>query len=81
VLAKTKKYFPGPVKDKEGNWTLYPTFQAFLSCWNTLLASTTEQTYNKLLEGMYVKFPSQAVDYCKSTWLLWKEKLVAYWIN
>ncbi|KAG4428671.1 hypothetical protein IFR05_015846 [Cadophora sp. M221] len=79
VLAKTKKYFPGPIKGEDGRWARHPKFQAFLSCWNTLLASTTEQAYEELLEEMRVQFPLQAMSYCEGTWLLWKEKLVAFW--
>ena len=44
VLAKTKKFFPGPIKGDDGKVTRHPTFQAFLDCWNKLLASTV---YNR----------------------------------
>ena len=78
VLAKTKKHFPGPIKDANGTVKRHPFFQAFLVCWNTLLASTEEQTYNDLLQDMRSKYPAEAMTYCESTWLLWKEKLVTY---
>jgi hypothetical protein len=81
VLAKTKKFFPGPIKGDDGKVTRHPTFQVFLCCWNALLASTTEQVYNELLEEMRIKHPVGAMSYCESTWLLWKEKLVLHWIN
>lgn len=81
VLAKTKKFFPGPVKDQEGKVVRHPQFQAFLSCWNTLLASSTEQAYNQLLEKMRADFPSGALSYIEGTWLWWKEKLVSFWVN
>ena len=81
VLAKTKKYFPGPIKGDDGTWTRHPTFQAFLNCWNTLLASATEQAFDELLDEMRIRFPLQAMSYCEGTWLLWKEKLVMYWID
>ena len=37
VLAKTKKYFPGPTKDDSGKVKRHPTFQAFLADWVILL--------------------------------------------
>lgn len=81
VLAKTKKYFPGSIKDNNGNWAWHPQFQAFLISWNGLLASTTEQQYDDRLQEIHTQFPSAAVSYIESTWLLWKEKLVAYWTD
>lgn len=81
VLAKTKKYFPGPIKGTDGIWTRHPRFQAFLCSWNSLLASTTKQAFDDQLEEMRVRYPLQAMSYCESTWLLWKEKLVTYWID
>ena len=81
VLAKTKKHLPGPIKDTSGKVKRHPFFESFLSCWNTLLASTTEQSYDDLLEKMRAKYPAAAIGYCEGTWLhLWKEKLVAYWV-
>jgi hypothetical protein len=82
VLAKTKKHFPGPIKDSNRTVKRHPLFQSFLDCWNRLLASTEEQTYDDLLKEIWVEYPAQAMSYCESTWLhLWKEKLVAYWVN
>lgn len=81
VLAKTKKYFPSPIKDNNRNWTRHPRFQAFLSSWNTLLTSTTEEGYNASLENLRAEFPVYTVSYCEGTWLLWKEKLVAFWVD
>ena len=69
VLAKTKKFFPSLVKDQEGKVVRHPQFQAFLSCWNTLLASSTEQAYNQLLEKIRADFPSGALSYIEGTWL------------
>ena len=62
VLAKTKKYFPGPIKDNNGNWARHPQFQAFLISWNGLLASTTEQQYDDRLQDIHIQFPSAAVS-------------------
>jgi hypothetical protein len=53
-----------------------------LDNWNTLLSSSTEESYDALLEEMNAKHPQLAMAYCTGTWLaLWKEKLVAYWVN
>ena len=81
VLAKTKRFFPAPIKGDDGIYRRHPDFQSFLDCWNRLLASTTEQAYDELLTEMWAKYPSDAMKYCSNTWLLWKEKLVAYWTN
>jgi hypothetical protein len=80
VLAKTKKFFPGPVKvgDKV---VRHPQFQEFLSSWNVLLASPTVSIYNERLAEMQAKYPTSAVKYCTDTWLIWKEALVAAYIN
>jgi hypothetical protein len=79
VLAKTKKHFPGPIKDSNGKVKRHPFFQAFLDNWNTLLSSSTKESYDALLEEMNTKHPQLAMTYCTRTWLaLWKEKLVAY---
>ena len=59
----------------------YPQFQDFIRSWNTLLASPTEQIYNQELAKCKAKYPIAAVRYCADTWLLWKENLVACYIN
>ena len=81
VLAKTKKYFPGPIKDKSGKVQRHPTFQAFLTDWVILLQSETESIYDERLAEMRLKHPKPAMSYYEGTWLLWKEKLVAFWVN
>jgi len=81
VLAKTKRFFPAPIKSPTGKVDRHPSFKAFLDDWNTLLSSSTEESYNEQLEKMQRAHPAGAMSYCSSTWLLWKEKLVAYWIN
>jgi hypothetical protein len=81
VLAKSKKHFPGPIKDNAGKVERHPSFKAFLGDWNTLLFSGTESLYNERLEKMRKDYPAAAMSYCEGTWLLWKEKLVAYWVN
>jgi hypothetical protein len=82
VLAKTKRFFPGPIKDKNGKVRRHPLFQTFLEAWNTLLSSTNLEAYNNKLKEMRVTFPPQAMSYCEGTWLhLWKEKIVIYWVD
>jgi MULE transposase domain len=81
VLAKTKKWFPAPVRDASGVIHQHPQFQEFIQSWNTLLASPTEHIYNQELAKFKAKYPTAAVRYCVDTWLLWKENLVACYIN
>jgi len=81
ILAKTKRFFPGPIKSPTGKVDRHPSFKAFLDDWNTLLSSGTEKSYDDQLEKMQKAHPAGAMSYCVGTWLLWKEKLVAYWIN
>src|SRR5258708_22242168 len=80
VLAKTKKFFPGPVKVGE-KVIRHPQFQAFLKSWNMLLDSPTTSIYNQRLADFKANYPTGAVKYCTDTWLIWKENLVAAWIN
>ncbi|CZS92386.1 uncharacterized protein RAG0_02810 [Rhynchosporium agropyri] len=72
ILAKTKKYFPGPIKSLTGNWERYPTFQAFLSSWNILLASTTEEAFDTTLLEFRSQFPQAFGLLCLHT--LWKRQ-------
>ena len=81
VLAKTKKHFPGPVKQANGTYCRHPSFQSFLTDWNALLSCTTLSLYNELLQKMRQNHPPLAMSYCEGTWLLWKEKLVKYWVD
>jgi hypothetical protein len=80
VLAKTKRWFPAPVI-VSGRAVQHPQFQEFLSSWNLLLASLTESIYKRRLAAVTSKYPASAVKYCTDTWLIWKEALVACWIN
>ena len=80
VLAKTKRWFPAPVR-VNGTIQRHPQFQEFIQSWNTLLASRTEHIYNQELVKFKAKYPTAAVRYCVDTWLLWKENLVACYIN
>jgi hypothetical protein len=80
VLAKAKKFFPGPVK-VGGKVTRHPEFQAFLRSWNILLDSPPMSIYNQRLADFKANYPTGAVKYCTDTWLIWKENLVAAWIN
>jgi hypothetical protein len=80
VLAKTKKFFPAPIL-VNNRPVRHPRFQEFLSSWNVLLASPTVPIYNQRLAEMQAKYPTSAVKYCTDTWLIWKEKLVAAYID
>jgi hypothetical protein len=62
VLTKTKKNFPRLVKKPDGKVKRHTFFEAFLSCWNTLLASTTEQAYDDLLQEMKAKYPAPCYE-------------------
>ena len=81
ILAKTKKHFPRPIRNLDGKIERHPSFKAFLDDWNTLFSSGTEQSYDAQLEKMQAAHPPLAMSYCEGTWLLWKEKLIAYWVN
>ena len=70
VLAKTKKHFPGLIADSIGKIRRYPSFQIFLGDWNTLLLSTTKESYDKQLQTIREKHPATAISYCEATWLL-----------
>jgi len=80
VLAKTKRWFPAPIR-ANGVTTRHPEFQDFIRSWNTLLTSPTQYTYHQRLAVFRAKYPLAAVKYCTNTWLLWKESLVACYIN
>jgi hypothetical protein len=56
VLAKTKKWFPAPIK-VNGKISRHPQLQEFLRSWNALLASSTEEIYNEKLAEMQAKYP------------------------
>jgi hypothetical protein len=77
VLAKTKRWFPAPVKVNR-KAARHPQFQEFIRSWNLLLSSLTEAIYNRRLAAVTSKYPTGAVKYCADTWLIWKEALVAY---
>jgi hypothetical protein len=80
VLAKTKRFFPPPVKEN-GIYKRHPTFQEFLKLWGVLLDSTSLEAYTFNLTKLRT-YLHGAVQYVENTWLVpWKEKLVRYWIN
>jgi hypothetical protein len=81
VLAKYKKFFPGPIKDNNGIIQRHPRFQAFIRDWITLLNSSSKSDYISNLIRIRT-YPRGAVDYVEGIWLtLWKEKLVRHWID
>jgi hypothetical protein len=80
ILAKTKKYFPGPIKGKDGTWRRHPKFKEFLQACVDLFNSESEAIYAENLEKLQ-RFNQGAVNYVVNTWLLWKEKLVRCWVD
>ena len=81
VLAKTKKFFPGPIKGEDGITRRHPKFKEFIADWISLLNSSTISEYTKNLDH-FRRHPRGAVDYVEGAWLhLWKEKLVRYWVD
>jgi hypothetical protein len=81
VLAKCKQHFPGPIKSNNGVYSRHPDFKAFIQDWNSLLLSTTEESYDKQLKEFREKHPKAATFYVESTWLIFKEKLVRFWVD
>ncbi|RFU27819.1 hypothetical protein B7463_g8517, partial [Scytalidium lignicola] len=80
ILAKTKKYFPGPTKE-DGVWKRHAGFNTFLQACVNVFNSTTERDYSENLAELK-KFDHRAVNYVMNTWLTpWKEKLMRYWVD
>jgi len=52
ILAKTKRFFPSPIKSPTGKVDRHPSFKVFLDDWKTLLSSGTEKSYDDQLEKM-----------------------------
>ena len=80
VLAQTKRYFPAPTRVNNVA-KRHPYFQEFLHDWNNLIGSVTKSIYNQRLLDLRAKYPKEAVKYCEDTWLIWKENLLAFYIN
>ena len=81
VLAKTKKFFPKPVRGADGIYRRHQKFKDFLQDWNALLLTTSETTYDDALKKMEVVYDQRAMSYVTSTWLIFKEKLVKFWVD
>jgi hypothetical protein len=80
VLAKTKSFCPPSVRIN-GQIQRNPIFQDFLRSWNILLARPTKSIYSQRLLAWQATYPRKATKYCTDTWLIWKENIVAAWIN
>ena len=81
VLAKTKKFFPGPIKGDDGIIRRHLKFKEFIADWISILNSNTVDEYQKNLEHLR-RHARGAVDYVEGAWLrLWKEKLVRFWVD
>ncbi|KAI0999282.1 hypothetical protein K3495_g8918 [Podosphaera aphanis] len=69
VVAKTKRLF----KDQE-------TFDRFYDAWNAVMDSESFGIYNSKVSNLQ-KHKLSAVKYVENTWLIWREKVVSYWVN
>lgn len=80
VLAKARRHFPAATKHGS-QYRRHPTFKAFLKEWNALLASVTEDDFNKNLAKFRTpgRHPDAAVDYAVATWIEpWKVGSVVF---
>ena len=68
VLAKTKKFFPAPIKGEDGITRRHPQFKAFMSDWICLLNSSSLQEYTTNLKRLRTH-PRGAINYVKGAWL------------
>ena len=84
ILANCRKHFPKDLKDPEQTspqgYITDPKWESFLKDWSALLNASTEEEYEAQLKS-FRKHPQKAVDYVESTWLIWKEKLIRYWVD
>ena len=78
VENNTRGCYPRPEKGQ----LFHPEHEKFMAAWELLMSSPDERTYNGRLNAFQNHtFPQKAVDYCKKTWLIWKEKLVTAWVD
>jgi hypothetical protein len=87
VLANCRKHYPVDIKDPSKKTLVNPQgyipnpkWTDFLKDWAALLDSSTIADYNTHLTK-FRTHKKEAVDYVKSVWLVWKEKLVRYWVD
>jgi hypothetical protein len=66
VLAKTKRFFLALTR-VNGKLVRYPRFQEFLQAWNTFLASSSEEAYNRQLATMQTTYPAEVMKYYTNT--------------
>jgi hypothetical protein len=52
-----------------------------LEDWNSILEAPTEVDFIERLQLFSCKHPEKAVKYCVDVWLLWKKKLVGFWVD
>ncbi|KAL7940733.1 hypothetical protein V8C42DRAFT_207178 [Trichoderma barbatum] len=83
VLAKCKGYFPKAIKlNNQLQWN--KLFQQFLNKWNSLISSSSADSFNEKLEAFQQPrcYPKPAVDYIMKTWLQpWKDKITAFQVD
>jgi hypothetical protein len=87
ILANCRKFYPADLKDplkktliNPQGYVPDPKWTAFLKDWATLLDSPTIAEYTARL-SRFSTHQKEAVAYVKSVWLVWKEKLVKYWVD
>lgn len=87
ILANCRKYYPADLKDPSKQTSVNPQgyvpdpgWTDFLKDWAALLDSPTNADYNTRL-AKFRTHRKEAVDYVESVWLVWKEKLVRYWVD
>ncbi|KAI1001618.1 hypothetical protein K3495_g6584 [Podosphaera aphanis] len=80
VFAKSKKHFLKPTK-KGDSYVRSPDFVEFLKQWNAVLAATSEEIYEQEVAKLKAMPPKDAYIYVERTWLVWKEKIVSFWVD
>jgi hypothetical protein len=87
ILANCQKRLPAdkedPTKaDRKNPCGVIPNpqWESFLTDWKAILEASTELEYTKALV-QFRTHPQVPVGYIERTWLKWKEKLVAFWVD
>ncbi|RKF54541.1 hypothetical protein GcC1_210054 [Golovinomyces cichoracearum] len=80
VLAISKKYFVPPTR-QGSSYARSSVLTEFLSQWNNILAATSEEIYYQVVAKLKTVAPKEAYCYVERTWLVWKEKLVGFWVD
>lgn len=83
VLAKTKAFFPKPIRLRDGTIERHPTFAGFLRAWNELIEASSVPQFEELLARLQAaSHPYEAVAYVVNTWIEpYKHQFVRCFIN